>query len=194
MKLYESNTYYNLAKAYAGECQARTRYEFIEYGARKEGLKALAEAVDKIVYNEFNHARMFYTKLQDASDKEIKNIEIQSGYPFKEKWDLVENLKLAADDEQAEVLLYPQFAATAREEGFDEIATLFDNIAGIEKCHKMLFTTLYEQLKNGTMYARKQKVKWKCSACGYEHTASKAPEICPVCGEKQGAFMLNLPE
>ena len=194
MKLSESKTYYNLAKAFAGECQARVRYEFIEYGARKEGLKALAEAVDKIVYNEFNHARMFYTKLQDASDKAIKNIDIEGGYPFKEKWDLVENLRLAAEDEEAEVKLYPQFAATAKEEGFDEIAALFENIAGIENCHKMLFTELYEQLKNKTMYARKTPIKWKCSACGYEHTSNAAPETCPVCGEKQGAFMLNLSE
>ena len=98
MKLIESKTYYNLAKAYAGECQARVRYEFIEYGARNEGYKALAEAIDKIVYNEFNHARMFYTKIQDASDKEIKNIEICGGYPFKEKWNLLDNLRLAAED------------------------------------------------------------------------------------------------
>ena len=194
MKLIESKTYYNLAKAYAGECQARVRYEFIEYGARNEGYKALAEAIDKIVYNEFNHARMFYTKIQDASDKEIKNIEICGGYPFKEKWNLLDNLRLAAEDEKAEVELYPEFAKTAKEEGFTEIAALFNNIAGIENCHKMLFEQLYTQLKNGTMYKRQTKIKWKCSACGYEITSKEAPAVCPVCGEKQGAFMLSLEE
>ncbi len=194
MKLIESKTYYNLAKAYAGECQARVRYEFIEYGARNEGYKALAEAIDKIVYNEFNHARMFYTKIQDASDKEIKNIEICGGYPFKEKWNLLDNLRLAAEDEKAEVELYPEFAKTAKEEGFTEIAALFNNIAGIENCHKMLFEQLYNQLKNGTMYRRRTNIKWKCSACGYEITSKEAPAVCPVCGEKQGAFMLNLEE
>lgn len=194
MKLIESKTYYNLAKAYAGECQARVRYEFIEYGARNEGYKALASAIDKIVYNEFNHARMFYTKIQDASDKEIKNIEICGGYPFKEKWNLLDNLRLAAEDEKAEVELYPEFAKTAKEEGFTEIAALFNNIAGIENCHKMLFEQLYNQLKNGTMYRRRTNIKWKCSACGYEITSKEAPAVCPVCGEKQGAFMLNLEE
>ena len=81
MKLKDSKTYLNLAKAYAGECQARTRYEFIEYGARYNGYGAIAEIIDKIVYNEFNHARMFYTAIQNADKEEIKNIgKILSGY------------------------------------------------------------------------------------------------------------------
>lgn len=84
MKLKDSKTYANLAKSYAGECQARTRYEFIEYGARMNGYKYLAELVDKVVYNEFNHARMFYTFIQQSEEKQIENIDIASGYPFKE--------------------------------------------------------------------------------------------------------------
>ena len=114
MKLIESQTLKNLARAYAGECQARTKYEFIEYGARKEGYKTLAEAIDKIVYNEFNHARMFYTKIQDASEKLIENIEICAGYPFKEKWNLEQNLKIAMEDEETEVDLYLEFAKVAK--------------------------------------------------------------------------------
>lgn len=81
MKLKDSKTYINLAKSYAGECQARTRYEFIEYGARNAGYKYLAELIDKVVYNEFNHARMFYTYLQDSEETQIENIDIASGYP-----------------------------------------------------------------------------------------------------------------
>ena len=191
MKLIDSKTYQNLAFAYAGECQARTRYEFIEYGARNEGYKALADLIDKVVYNEFNHARMFYTKIQDASDEIIKNIEICRGYPFKEKWDLIENLKLAAEDEKTEVKLYTEFSEIAKDEGFNEIATLFKNIASIENCHNMRFTELYNQLKNDTIYKRKNIVKWKCSACGFEIESKEAPKTCPVCLEKQGAFMLN---
>lgn len=192
MKLYGSKTYFNLAKAYAGECQARTRYEFIEYGARNEGYVALSELVDKIVYNEFNHARLFYTKLQDASDKEIKNIDISAGYPFKEKWDLAENLRLAAEDEQAEVDLYPEFALTAKKEGFTEIAELFDNIAKIEESHKQTFLTLYNQMQNGTLYKRDQKTEWKCGGCGHIHVGNSAPKTCPVCGAKQGVFLFNI--
>ena len=115
MKLKESKTYLNLAKSYAGECQARTRYEFIEYGARQQGYKALAELVDKVVYNEFNHARMFYTFIQQSEEKQIENIDISSGYPFKEKWDLLENLRLAAEDELNEAeKIYPEYARIAR--------------------------------------------------------------------------------
>lgn len=192
MKLIESKTYYNLAKAYAGECQARTRYEFIEYGARMQGYKQLAEVIDKIVYNEFNHARMFYTKIQDASDKEIKNIEICSGYPFKEKWDLETNLKIAVEDENAEVKLYPEFAKVAEEEGFLEIAKLFRDTAQVENCHKMLFNDLYNQVKKGTLYKKSKAVKWKCADCGYEETAKEAWQICPLCKAKQGSVKLIL--
>ena len=194
MKLKDSQTYLNLASAYAGECQARTRYEFIEYGARNEGYKCLAELIDSIVYNEFNHARMFYTKIQDASDETIKNIEICRGYPFKEKWDLLENLKLASEDEKNEIKLYTEFSEVAKEEGFLEIAELFKNISAIEDCHNKRFTEIYNQLKNGTIYKRTKPIKWKCSGCGYEHVSTEAPKTCPVCQEKQGAFMLNFDE
>lgn len=193
MELAKSKTFENLARAYAGECQARVRYEFIEYGARNEGFTALSELIDKVVYNEFNHARMFYTFMQKASDKPIQNVEICAGYPFKEKWNLLENLKLAAEDEKNEAeKIYPEFAETARKEGFAEIAELFDNIIQVENCHRMLFEQLHCQMKNGTMYARKEPTKWKCSSCGYEATAAKAWMECPLCKAKQGAVMLKI--
>ena len=104
MELSKSKTLTNLARAFAGECQARTRYEFIEYGARKEGYKNIADAIDTIVYQEFNHARMIYTFIQTADDNLIDNIEICAGYPFRQKWNLLENLRLAAQDEQNEAV------------------------------------------------------------------------------------------
>lgn len=192
MKLIESETFNNLAKAYAGECQARTRYEFIEYGARQQGYKRIADIVDKIVYNEFNHARMFYTKIQDASKEEIKNIEICAGYPFKEKWDLVENFRIAVEDEKAEVELYPKFAKVAEEEGFLEIATLFTNTASVEVNHMNIFNEIYTQLKDGTLYKKEKEVLWKCGDCGYEGRQAEAYQECPLCKAKQGAFNLIL--
>ena len=193
MELIKSKTFNNLARAFAGECQAHVRYKFIEYGARNEGLTALAEMIDKVVYNEFNHARMFYTFLQKASDKPIENVDICAGYPFKEKWDLTENLRLAAEDENLEAQkIYPAFAETAKQEGFPEIAALFENIVQVENCHKMLFTQLYEQMKNGTMYKQKEETKWKCGGCGYEQTSKEAPQICPICEAKQGVFLLKI--
>ncbi len=193
MQLKNSQTYRNLAKAYAGECMAKARYMFIEYGARKQGLKCLAEIVDKVVYNEFNHARMFYSFIQTADKKPIDDIEIEGGYPFKEKWELVDNLRFAAEDEAKEAEeIYPAFAKVARDEGFEDIAGLFDNVAQVENCHKMLFTDLYEQLKNDTLYKRKTPVKWKCADCGYEATSKEAWQVCPLCQSKQGSVMLKL--
>jgi len=193
MELIKSKTFENLAKSYAGECQARVRYEFIEYGARKQGYKALAEIVDKVVYNEFNHARMFYTFIQEASNTEIKNIDICAGYPFKEKWDLLENLRLAAEDEKHEAeLIYPEFARVAESEGFTEIARLYNNIIQVETCHKLLFTQLYNQMKDGTMYSRSEPIKWTCADCGYEATSTDAWEVCPLCKAKKGSVMLHL--
>lgn len=193
MKLKNSKTYLNLAKAYAGECQARTRYEFIEYGARKEGYKAMAELIDGVVYQEFTHARMLYTFIQTADEGIIDNIDIASGYPFKEKWNLLENLKLAAEDEQFEAeKIYPEYASIAREEGFKNIAGLFDNLAKIETCHKLLFTELYNQMKNGTLYKKDKVVKWKCPACGYEEELKECFTQCPVCQEKQGSVLLKI--
>lgn len=193
MKLIESKTYKNLAKSYAGECQAYVRYKFIEYGARTQGYKCLAEIIDSVVYNEFHHARMFYTFIQDASKVTIKNIDISSGYPFKEKWDLLDNLRLAAEDETfEETKIYPEYAKTAKEEGFTEIAKLYDDIIQVESCHKKLFTDLYQQMKSGTIYKKPEKVKWKCAECGYEATAKEAWQECPLCLAKQGSVMLKL--
>lgn len=193
MELLKSKTFVNLAKSFAGECQARVRYEFIEYGARMQGYKTLAELVDEVVYNEFNHARMFYTFIQKASKDEISNIDICSGYPFKEKWDLLDNLRLAAEDEKFEAdRIYPEYARIAAEEGFPEIEKLYNDIASVETSHRKLFIELYKQMKNGTMYKKSKAVKWKCADCGYEEVSKEAFEVCPLCLAKQGSVLLIL--
>ena len=186
MELIESKTYINLARAYSSECQAVVRYKFIEYGARMQNLNCLAEIIDKIVYNEFNHARIFYTKIQDASKETINNIDMSGGSPFREKWDLTENLRLAAVDEEKEINAYRSFAKTAQDEGFADIAKLFNDVANIEKLHRKQFLDLHEQMKNDTMYKKQKKVKWKCVACGYEEMNTEAFQTCPVCQAKQG--------
>lgn len=193
MKLKESKTYLNLAKAYAGECMARTRYKFIEYGARQQGYTAMAELVHGISKQEFHHARMMYTFIQTADENVINNIDITSGYPFKEKWNLLDNLKLAAEDENFEaVKIYPEYAKIAKQEGFDDIAGLFNNLLQVETCHKMTFEQLYTQMKNGTMYKKPKAVKWKCADCGYEETLKEAWTECPLCQAKQGAVMIKI--
>lgn len=193
MKLIESQTYLNLAKAFAAECQARTRYEFMEYGMRYNGYKTMAEIVDTIAYQEFNHARMFYTYLQKASTKPIDNIDISGGFPFKEKWEILDNLKFAADDEHVEAYeIYVPAAETARKEGFDDIAELFDMTAKVEIKHEAVFKELYQQMKDGALYKKKKEVVWTCSACGHTMVGKECWDTCPLCGAKQGTALPHL--
>lgn len=192
MELINSQTYVNLAKAYSGETQARTRYEFVEYGMRNEGYATMAEIIDTIAYQEFNHARMYYTYLQKASAKPIKNIEYSAGFPFKEKWTILDNLKFAAEDEHNEAKIYLAFAKTAKKEGFDDIAKLFEQTAAVEKIHESIFLELYEQMKEGTLYKRDDPTTWVCSSCGYAETSTEGWTECPLCKAKQGAILLHL--
>lgn len=192
MKLKESRTYENLARSYASECQARTRYEFIEYGARYNDYKNIADIIDEIAYQEFNHARMFYTFIQDGEDEQIDNIEIVAGFPFREKWDLCDNLRLAAEDEANEANIYVEFAETAREEGFPEIAQLFEDVLQVEMYHKEIFTELYNQFKNKTLYKKEEPVTWICGDCGYMATGTEPWDECPLCKAKRGSVKLIL--
>ena len=192
MELRNSKTFVNLARAYAGECQARTRYEFIEYGARINGYKNIADIIDEIVYQEFNHARMFYTFIQRAETSEIPNINIEAGYPFKEKWDLEENLRIASEDEIGDAKAYAEFAEIAREEGFSDIAQLFEDVREVENYHKQIFTELYSQMKNGTLYKKDKPVLWVCADCGYMAESEEAWDECPLCLAKRGSIKLIL--
>ncbi len=193
MKLTGTKTLTNLARAYASECQARTRYEFIEYGARYNGYKNIADIIDEIVYQEFNHARMFYTFIQQGNKGEtINNIDIQAGFPFREKWDLKQNLKLAGIDEEKEAEMYIEFAQTAKKEGFLEIAELFLMVKNVEEYHKQIFNELYEQLSTGTLYKKDQPVTWVCADCGYMATGTEPWDECPLCNAKRESVKLIL--
>ena len=194
MKLIESKTYSNLARAYMAECAARSRYEFCEYGFRYNGYEAIAQLIDKIAYQEFNHARMLYMKLQDAELKQIDNIDVCAGFPFKEKWDLLNNLKLLSQDEMAEAKAYEEFENTARIEWFDDIANLFSMIRDVEVRHCKVFQELYNQMKDKKLYKKAKAVAWICPACGYVSFDKTAWETCPLCQAKQGYCDIHLPE
>jgi len=193
MKLEKSKTYENLARAFAGECQARTRYEFIEYGARYNGYKAVAEIIDKVVFQEFNHARMIYTAIHGSKEPEISNIPINAGFPFKEKWDLIENLRLASEDEKDDAKFYTEAIKTAEKEGFSDIVSLFSQIKEVELHHSKLFLELHNQMKDKTLYKKAKAVKWICPDCGRVYVDTEAPEECPLCKAKQGSFEILLP-
>lgn len=157
MELIKSVTFSNLTRAFISECAAKTRYEFIEYGARYNGKEAIATLVDKIAYQEFNHARMLYTKIQSASQKTIDNHDVCASLPFKEKWDVLENLRLAAEDEASEAIFYQKAAKTAESEGFKDIAELFELIRAAEIKHRKVFLFLYERLKTALFISATKK-------------------------------------
>lgn len=192
MKLKDSQTFSNLARAFVSECCARTRYEFVEYGFRKNGYEAIASLIDKIAYQEFNHARMIYMKIQDAELKQVDNIDVNMGLPFKEKWELLDNLKLLAEDENDEADAYVEFEQTARDEGFEEIANLFAMIKEVEIRHAEVFKELHRQMKDKSLYKRAKEVAWICPACGYVSFDKEAWETCPLCQAKQEYCSLNL--
>ncbi len=192
MKFKESETYKNLANSFAGECQAQTRYSFLQYGATQKGLTALADIVTKLITNEFNHARMFYTKLQNGEKQTIENIEVCSGYPFKEKWNLTENFAFSVENETDEVSVYKSHAKTAEKEGYKDISALFEMVAGVERNHAKILSEIHAQLVNDSMYNKEKKTKFKCADCGYEATLLKAWQVCPLCMAKQGAVELHL--
>ena len=193
MELKNSNTLQNLAKAYAGEWMAHARYVFISEIAKGQGLQEVGCALDAIAKNELFHAKTFYNAI--AACGEIPNIEINGGYPFKETTDLLSDLKNAADNEYNEsVSIYPGFADEADKEGFADIANRFRLAAKVEDCHMKLLCDIRNQLTDGSLYKRPSPVKWKCENCGHETTANEAPEICPLCGSKQGYVKLILPD
>ncbi|MDR3185417.1 MAG: hypothetical protein LBU04_01190 [Christensenellaceae bacterium] len=193
MNLKESRTFSNLVNSFAGECMARTRYEFIEYGARMDGQKALASIIDGIVYNEFNHARLLYSYIQGADKNTLININVNSGYPFKEKWNLLDNLKFASEDEENEgERIYPAFAKIATDEGFDDIATLYRNLAEVEKTHSALLLDLYKQSKDKSCYKKTAVVTWKCPDCGFQFNAKEAFDECPLCHAKKESLLIKV--
>lgn len=194
MKLNESQTFTNLARAYVAECTARTRYEFCEYGFRYNGYEAIATLIDRIAYQEFNHARVLYMKIQDAEQKMVENIDVCAGLPFKEKWDLLTNLQLLCQDELDEADAYVEFEKTAREEGFEEIADLFKMIHDVEVTHAKVFQELYNQMKDKSLYKKAKEVAWVCPACGYVSFDKEAWDECPLCGAKQGYCEVDLPK
>lgn len=194
MELRDSKTYQNLKKAFIAECSARTRYEFVEYGQRMAGYESLAKITDEIAYQEFNHARMLYTKIESANKGIIDNEDIKISLPFRQKWDLVENLKLTAQDEEDEAKFYQKAEKVAISEGFGEIAGLFAMIRKVELKHKKIFNYLYEQLKDKKLFTSNKEKEWVCPACGNSVKATVAPEKCPLCLAKREIFTITLPK
>jgi rubrerythrin len=181
-----SKTEQNLLKAFAGESQARMRYDYFAKQARKEGLEQIAAIFDETSFNERSHAKQFFGFLEGGM------VEITASYPAGKIGTTLENLKASADGENEEwTELYPEFARIAEEEGYKEVAAIFKMIAKVEKAHEERYRTLYNNLEAGMVFKRGDKVIWKCRVCGFLHEALSAPQKCPICGHPQAYFEIK---
>ena len=192
MQFENTETFKNLARAFAGECQAGMRYQMVAKLAMKEKLKTLADAVRTIAKNETLHATQFFNKIIEKTGSK-ENVMIDAGYPF-HIGTLEESLKFSAIDEKNETEdIYPAFSLTAKEEGFEDVAALFKMVAEVEAQHKIVFQYLHDGVRNGTLYKSEKPVLWICSECGHMHVAQEAWKICPLCKSEQGYVELHLP-
>ena len=192
MQFENTETFKNLARSFAGECQAGMRYQMIAKLAMQEKMKTLADAIRTIAKNETLHATQFFNKIIEKTGSR-ENIEFDAGYPF-HAGTLAEGLKFAASDEKNEAEdIYPTFAATAKKEGFEDIAALYKLVAEVEHQHKIIFQYLCDGVKNGTLYKSEKPILWICSECGYMHVGTEAWKICPLCKAEQGYVDLHLP-
>jgi rubrerythrin len=171
-----SKTEMNLLKAFAGESQARNRYEFSVSVAKKEGYEQIAAIFQETANQEKEHAKRFFKFLEDGVT------EITAGYPAGIIGTTRQNLKAAAEGENEEwTRLYPQFAETAKEEGFPEVAAAFKMIAKVEAEHERRYLKLLQNISEDKVFVKDRKVWWKCLNCGYVYESEKALENCPAC-------------
>lgn len=172
MKLEGSKTKQNLMTAFAGESQARNKYTYFASKAKKEGYEQIAAIFLETAENEKEHAKLWF--------KELNGGEVPS---------TLDNLVSAAEGENFEWTdMYDEFAKTAKEEGFDRIAFLFESVAAIEKEHEERYRKLIENVEGGLVFSKDGDTIWKCRNCGHIVIGKQAPEVCPVCAHPQSYF------
>ena len=175
MELKGTKTEQNLMTAFAGESQARNKYTYFASKAKKEGYEQIAAIFQETADNEKEHAKMWF-KLLNGGDI----------------GDTAANLKAAADGENYEWTdMYAEFAKTAKEEGFNHIAYLFEEVAKIEKEHEERYLKLLENVKDGKVFEAGEVKIWKCRNCGHIVVGTKAPEVCPVCNHPKAYFEIK---
>lgn len=184
-KIKGTETEKNLLKAFAGESQARNRYTYFASVAKKEGYEQISAIFQETADNEKEHAKVFFKYLEDGM------AEITAMYPAGRIGTTAENLLHAANGEKEEWNeLYPHFEKVAREEGFEDVADSFKEIAEVEEQHEKRYRKLLENVKNGSVFKKKEVVKWKCRNCGYVHEGEEAPKLCPACKHPQAYYEL----
>lgn len=182
MEFIHSETLKNLARSFAGESQARSRYTVYRDIARKENQEWIARVFQETADNEAVHAKEFWEMLQELGGCGA-NIETCAGYPF-QLGTTPENLGFAAQGEREErEELYPGFAEIARREGYKDAARLWMQIARIEGVHQGQFQALERQLLTGELTEKESPIRWRCLNCGYTYEGIRACDPCPVCGK-----------
>ena len=157
----------NLWAAFAGESQARNKYTYYASKAKKEGFEQISELFTETANQEKEHAKLWFKLIHGISST-------------------LDNLKDAAQGENDEWTdMYPRMAKEAREEGFNEIADLFEGVAAIEKVHEEKYKKLFENIEQKIVFSRDGDCIWKCRNCGHIHVGKEAPEVCPVCNHPQ---------
>ena len=171
-ELKGSKTEQNLRDAFAGESQARNKYSYFAKVAQKEGYERIAAYFLETADNEMEHAKLHFKLLNGINST-------------------ADNLRAAAAGEMDEFTeMYPRMAQQAKEEGFPEIAFLFQSIARIEKSHQERYQKLLTELEAGALFAQEEKGRWRCRKCGHIHEGLAAPKVCPVCKHPQAYFEL----
>ena len=175
----------NILTAFAGESQARNRYTYFASKAKKEGYVQMSAIFEETANHEKEHAKRLFKLLKGGE------IEIKESFPAGIIGSTLDNLKASAAGENHEcIVMYPEFAKTAREEGFEKIANIFDSIAIAEKQHEDRFNALAANIETGNVFKKSQSVKWRCRNCGYVHTSDEALVTCPACDHAQAHFEL----
>ncbi|MCC8019641.1 MAG: rubrerythrin family protein [Rikenellaceae bacterium] len=173
----------NLLRAFAGESQARTRYTFFASKAKKEGYEQIAGVFLETAEQEKEHAERFFKFLEGGM------LNIDGTFPAGKIGTTAENLLAAAEGEHEEWgELYPAWADVAEAEGFTAIATVFRNIAKVESEHENRYRTLLQRVEEEGVFKRDEPIEWQCRNCGYVHTGTEAPEMCPACAHAQAYF------
>jgi len=184
-KLQGSQTEKNILTAFAGESQARNRYTYFASQAKKAGYVQIADIFEETANQEKEHAKRLFKLLEGGE------VEVRATFPAGEIGMTTENLQAAAAGENYEhTSMYPSFAQTARDEGFNEIADIFMAIAVAEKQHEKRYLDLAANIEQDRVFKREQKVTWRCRNCGYLHEGEEAPGVCPACAHAQAHFEL----
>ncbi len=185
MKLKGTQTEKNILTAFAGESQARNRYTYFASQARKDGFIQIADIFEETANQEKEHAKRLFKLLEGGM------VPVTAEFPAGVIGATADNLREAAGGENHEWReMYPGFAVTARKEGFDEIARIFESIAVAEKQHEKRYLGLLENVKAGKVFRKDKKVVWRCLNCGYLHEGAAAPDKCPACDHPRDHFEL----